>query len=73
MPANSQYGTINVKSDDFVATNTGANITGNYFVYSHSGCFTLASSSFVNLEFMLTVQSGATQTYNLSGCIYRIA
>ena len=72
MPANSQYGTINVKSDDFVATNTGSNITGNYFVYSHSGCFTIASSSFVNLEFMLTVQSGATQTYNLYGCIHRI-
>jgi hypothetical protein len=73
MPVNSQYGTINVKSDDFIATNTGATITGNYFVYSHSGCFTLASSSFVNLEFMLTVQSGATQTYNLYGCIHRIA
>ena len=61
-----------VKSD-FIATNSGATITGNYFVFSHSGCFTLTSSSFVNLEFNLKVQSGATQTYNLYGCIHRIA
>ena len=73
MPVNSQYGTINIKSDDFIATNTGANITGNNFIFSHSGCFTLTSSSFVNLEFFMTVQSGATQTYNLYGCIHRIA
>ena len=73
MPANSQYGTINIKSDDFVATNSGATTTGNYFVFSHSGCFTLASNSFVHLEFNLTVQSGATQTYYLYGCIHRIA
>ena len=72
MPVNSQYGTINIESSDFIATNSGATITGNYFVFSHSGCFTLASSSFVNLEFNLKVQSGATQTYNLYGCIHRI-
>ena len=73
MPVNSQYGTINIESSDFIATNSGATITGNYFVFSHSGCFTLTSSSFVNLEFNLKVQSGATQTYNLYGCIHRIA
>jgi hypothetical protein len=73
MPTNSQYGTINIKSDDFIATNTGANITGNNFIFSHSGCFTLTSSSFVHLEFYMSAQSGATQSYNLYGCIHRIA
>jgi len=73
MPVNSQYGTFNIESSDLIATNTGANITGNYFMYSHSGCFTLASSSFANLEFHLNAQSGATLTFNLYGCIYRIA
>jgi hypothetical protein len=72
MPVNSQYGTYNIKSDDFIATNSGATITGNYFMFSHSGCFTLTSSSFVNIEFDMTIQSGATQTYNLYGCIHRI-
>ncbi len=42
-------------------------------MYSHSGCFTLASSSFANLEFHLNAQSGASLTFNLYGCIYRIA
>ena len=73
MPVNSQYGALNIESSDFVATNSGSNITGNYFVFSHSGCFTLASSSFVNIEFNLKVQSGASQTYNLYGCIHRIS
>ena len=73
MPTNSQYGNINIKSDDFIAKNTGANITGNNFIFSHSGCFTLTSSSFVHLQFFMTVQSGATQSYNLYGCIHRIA
>jgi hypothetical protein len=73
MPMNSQYGTLNIESSDFVATNSGSNITGNYFVFSHSGCFTLASSSFVHIEFNLKVQSGASQTYNLYGCIHRIS
>jgi hypothetical protein len=73
MPVNSQYGTFNIESSDLIATNTGANVTGNYFMYSHSGCFTLASSSFANLEFHLNAQSGATLTFNLYGCIYRIA
>jgi hypothetical protein len=73
MPVNSQYGALNIESSDFVATNSGSNITGNYFVFSHSGCFTLASSSFVHIEFNLKVQSGASQTYNLYGCIHRIS
>ena len=73
MPVNSQYVALNIDSSDFLATNSGANITGNYFVFSHSGCFTLASSSFVHIEFNLKVQSGASQTYNLYGCIHRIA
>ena len=72
MPVNSQYGSVNIKSDDFIATNTSANITGNNFIFSHSGCFTLTSSSFVHLQFYMTVQSGATQSYNLYGCIHRI-
>jgi hypothetical protein len=70
---NSQYGTMILTSGDLVSINAGANTTGNNYVFSHSGCFTLTSSSFVHLEFWLRGQSGATQTYNLSGCIYRIA
>ena len=72
MPVNSQYGTYNVESSDLIATNAGANMTGNYFMYSHSGCFTLTSSSFANLEFHLNAQSGATLTFNLYGFVYRI-
>ena len=70
---NSQYGTMILTSGDLVSINAGANLTGNNFVFSHSGCFTLTSSRFVYLEFWLRGQSGASQTYNLSGCIYRIA
>ena len=70
---NSQYGTMVLTSGDLVSINAGANTTGNNFVFSHSGCFTLTSSSYVYLEFWLRGQSGATQTYNLCGCIYRIA
>lgn len=70
---NSQYGTMVLTSGDLVSINAGANTTGNNYVFSHSGCFTLTSSSYVYLEFWLRGQSGATQTYNLSGCIYRIA
>lgn len=73
LPVNSQYGTYNIESSDFIATNAGATITGNYFMYSHSGCFTLTSSAFANIEFDLKVQSGATLTFNLYGCIHRIA
>ncbi len=73
MPVYSQQGTFTIESSDLIATNAGANMTGNYFMYSHSGCLTLASSSFVNLEFDLKVQSGATLTFNLYGTIYRIA
>ena len=72
MPVNSQYGTFNIESSDLIATNAGAIITGNYFMYSHSGCFTLTSSAFANIEFHLNAQSGATLTFNLSGTIYRI-
>ena len=73
MPVNSQYGTYNIESSDLIATNAGATITGNYFMYSHSGCFTLTSSSFANIEFHLNAQSGATLTFNLYGSIHRIA
>ena len=73
MPVNSQYGTMVLTSGDLMSVNAGANTTNNNYVFSHSGCFTLTSSSFVHIEFYLKTQSGATQTYNLSGCIYRIA
>ena len=69
---NDQYGTLNIGSDNFTATNSGANTTGNYFMYSHSGCFTLTSSSFAHLQFRQIGQSGATLTFNLYGCIHRI-
>jgi len=70
---NSQYGTMVLTSGDLVSINNGANLTGDYSTFSHSGCFILTSSRFVNLEFFLRGQSGATQTYNLYGCIHRIA
>ena len=73
MPVNSQYGTMVLTSGDLMSVNAGANTTNNNYVFSHSGCFTLTSSSFVHLEFYLKTQSGGTQTYNLFGCIYRIA
>ena len=73
MANNSQYGTLNIESDSFTATNSGATITGNNFMYSHSGCFTLTSSSFAHLQFRQIGQSGATLTFNLYGCIHRIA
>ena len=70
---NSQYGTMILTSGDLVSINNGTNLTGDYSTFSHSGCFTLTSSSYVYLEFYLKGQSGATQTYNLYGCIHRIA
>ena len=73
MPVNSQYGTMVLTSGDLVSINNGTNLTGNYSSFTYSGCFTLSSSSFVNLEFYLKTQSGATQTFNLYGCIHRIA
>ena len=73
MPVNSQYGTFVLTSGDLMSVNAGANTTNNNFVFSYSGCFTLTSSSFVNLEFYLKTQSGATQTINLYGFIHRIA
>ena len=73
MPVNSQYGTMVLTSGDLVSINNGTNFAGNYSSFTYSGCFTITTSSFVNLEFYLKTQSGATQTYNLYGCIYRIA
>ena len=73
MPVNSQYGTINIESLDLTALNNGLSLAGNYSTYSHSGCFTLTSSNFVNLELNLKVQSGTTMTFSLYGCIHRIA
>ena len=73
MPVNSQYGTMVLTSGDLVSINNGTNLAGNYSSFTYSGCFTITTSSFVNLEFYLKTQSGATQTYNLYGCIYRIA
>jgi hypothetical protein len=73
MPVNSQYGTMVLTSGDLVSINNGTNLAGNYSSFAYSGCFILTTSSFVNLEFYLKTQSGATQTYNLYGCIHRIA
>jgi hypothetical protein len=74
MPVNSQYGTMVLTSGDLTSANAGATTTNNNYVFSHSGCFTLTSSRFVHLEFYLKNQSGVpAQTYNLYGCIYRIA
>ena len=75
MPVNSQYGTLNISTSDItLANNAGTNFNGNCWSFSHTGCFTLSSLSFVNLEFnlkTLTITSG-TLTFNLYGCIQRI-
>jgi hypothetical protein len=73
MPANSQYGIMNIESSDLTALNTGVSLAGNFSTYSHSGCFTLTSSNFVNLELNLKAQTGAAMTFYLYGCIHRIA
>ena len=73
MPANSQYGIMNIESLDITALNTGVSLAGNFSTYSHSGCFTLTSNNFVNLELNLKAQTGAAMTFYLYGCIHRIA
>lgn len=75
MPVNSQYGTMNIATSDFTATNGTSNLNNNGLTFSHSGCFTLSSNGFVNLEFNLKTLSisNGTLTYNLYGCIHRIA
>ena len=68
MPVNSQYGTLIFPTSDITIANT----TG--LTFSHTGCFTLSSSAFVNLEFnlkTLTITSG-TLTFYIYGCIKRI-
>jgi len=73
----SQYGTYNVTSPTFSAANPGGvNFNGNGFVLSHTGCFTLASSAFINLELYigaLTAITAGTVTFSIYGCVKRIA
>ena len=64
---------MNIESSDLTALNTGVNLAGHFSTYSHSGCFTLTSNNFVNLELNLKAQTGAAMTFNLYGCIHRIA
>jgi len=72
-----QYGTYNVSSPSFSAGNPGGvNVNGNGCVFSHTGCFTLASSAFINLELFissLTAITAGTVTFSIYGCVKRIA
>jgi hypothetical protein len=72
-----QYGTYNVTSPTFSAANVGGiNMNGNGAVLSHTGCFTLASSAFINLELYisaLTAITAGTVTFSIYGCVKRIA
>jgi hypothetical protein len=75
MPVNSQYGTLNISTSDItLANNGGTNFNGNCWSFSHTGCFTLSSLSFVNLEFNLKTLTitGGSVTFNIYGCIQRI-
>ena len=73
----SQYGTYNVPSPTFSAANVGGtNLNGSGAVLSHTGCFTLASSAFINLELYissLTAITNGTVTFAIYGCVKRIA
>ena len=72
-----QYGTYNVSSPSFSVGNvSGTNLNGNGCVFSHTACFTLASSAFLNLELFisaLTAISAGTVTFTIYGCVKRIA
>ena len=71
-----QYGTYNVSSPTFSAANVGGiNLNGSGAVLSHTGCFTLASSAFINLELYissLTAITNGTVTFAIYGCVKRI-
>ena len=73
----SQYGTYNVQSPSFSVANVGSvNFNGNGCVFSHTGCFTLASSAFLNLELFisaLTAITNRTVSFSIYGCVKRIA
>ncbi len=73
----SQYGTYNVPSPTFSAANVGGiNLNGSGAVLSHTGCFTLSSSAFINLELYissLTAIINGTVTFAIYGCVKRIA
>jgi hypothetical protein len=72
-----QYGGYNVTSPAFSVGNPGGvNLNGNGCVFSHTGCFTIASSAFINLELFissLTAITNGTVTFSVYGCVKRIA
>jgi hypothetical protein len=75
MPANSQYGVINIQSPTIPFANTGAiNLNSQSFGYSHKGCFVLTSSAFINVEVFinsLTI-TGGNINMNVYGVVKRI-
>ncbi len=75
MPANSQYGTINISSPTISIQNTGGiNLNSQSFGYSHTGCFVLSTSAFINVEVFinsLTI-TGGNINMNVYGTIKRI-
>lgn len=74
--ASAQYGTLVTSSPTFSTANVGAinlNFVGTGF--SHTGCFTLASSAFINLELFvssLTAIINGSVTFSVYGVVKRI-
>ena len=67
-----QAGTVALSSIPFTPTLFGKN--GIAIGYSYTGCFTLASASYVNLQVIINgTVTGGTVTVTLNGCIRRIA
>jgi hypothetical protein len=77
LSTSAQYGTLTASSQTFSTSNVGG-INLNFFgtVNSHTVCFTLASSAFVNLELFvssLTAISAGNISFNVYGVVKRIA
>ena len=76
LSTSAQYGTANVTSTSFSTANVG-NINLNFVgtVFSHTGCFTLSSSAFINLGLFistLTAITGGTVSFSVYGVVKRI-
>jgi hypothetical protein len=76
LSTSAQYGTITASSQTFNTSNVGGINLNNFgTVVSHTVCFTLASSAFVNLELFvssLTAITAGNITFNVYGVVRRI-
>jgi hypothetical protein len=77
LSTSAQYGTPNVSSTSFSTANVGG-INLNFLgaVFSHTGCFTLSSSAFINLGLFvssLTAIINGTVSFSVYGVVKRIA